>query len=64
MNSLEIDMRELSDMEIALIAGGGFFEKVGEMLDNPWTTAGKAADWVIKNAGGSLEGAWATGKIG
>jgi len=37
-------IQELSFDEIGVINGSGFWEGVGEMLDNPWTTVGKFMD--------------------
>lgn len=42
-------MFELSSAEIDMVTGaGGFFENVGNALDNPWTTAGKVIDGAVK----------------
>ena len=40
-------IQELSFYEMGAINGSGFFESVGEMLDNPWTTAGKFVDVLV-----------------
>jgi len=37
-------IREMSFDEIEVINGGGLFENIGIMLDNPWTTAGRFID--------------------
>lgn len=58
-------MYELSHFEIDEVSGGkGFFETIGEWFDNPGTSLGKFADFLVREASGSLEGAWATAKIG
>ncbi len=41
-------IQELSFDEIGMINGSGFFERLGEMADNPWTTAGRVVDFFIR----------------
>lgn len=44
-----MDVRELDAAEIDVVAGAGIFEKIGEALDNPFTTAGKIIDYIGMN---------------
>ncbi len=41
-------IQELSFDEIGMINGSGFFERLGEMADNSWRTAGRAVDFMIR----------------
>lgn len=66
-----LNMRELSFEEINCVSGGeGFFEKVGEAIQNPFVTAGRFIDQVIHESRNSTasdfgtSGAYATAKIG
>lgn len=71
MTAPALNMRELSFDEINNVSGGdGFFERLGEALQNPLVTAGRLIDQVIHESRNSTasdfgtSGAYVTAKVG
>lgn len=58
-------MQRLTEQEIDAVAGGGFFEKIGEAIDawmdSPATEAGKAIDAASAKQSETMVPAWREG---
>lgn len=59
-------IQELSACEAAMVNGGGFFETIGEAIDNPGKTIGKLIDKGLEGLketakSGEGTGYWANG---